>query len=613
LEQPIAFSALDRHFARFMTSLSGQSMPELYYASALLSHHVAQGHVCIDLSSWERRSIIVLGERSGAYAAPKLEDWQRKLSESPVVGTPGDFKPLILDHHCRLYLYRYWEYESILAQRIRRLALNSTGPAVLGPDKQTVARLFPGDSVQEPDWRKIAALIAGFKPLLVISGSPGTGKTTTVARILALLLEGAPSIKRRIALTAPTGKAAARLQESIRLAKADLDCETIIKERIPEKASTVHRLLGSLPHSPYFRHHQNNPLPVDVVVVDEASMLDLPLLSKLVQAMPDRASLILLGDKDQLASVEAGAVLGDLCGESPSGLFSHEMISKILPYGEQDLLKQVNLAEAPGLHDCIVELRKNYRFTGRSDIGKVSAAVNLGQGARLLASLKADACRDVRWFPLPKPDDLEKMFMPVLLDGYRRYLDLVQAAGAWDDIFEAFETFRILCALRQGPYGVTAVNRVIESILEAKRLIHRNGAFYSGQPVMITRNNPRLRLYNGDVGLILADPDKQGQLSAVFRDGPGHFRQLSVQRLPEYETVYAMTVHKSQGSEYSQVLLILSDTDSPVLTRELIYTGVTRARKNVLIWSAEDIFVAAVSRRIRRDSGLRDALWQHIG
>jgi exodeoxyribonuclease V alpha subunit len=609
LEYRLPFSALDRHFASFLTSISGQNVPELYYAAALLSHHVAQGHVCIDLSSWERRQIIALGERSDGFTAPKLKDWRTKLSDCQVVGMPGEFRPLILDEQSRLYFYRYWEYEQILAQRIRRLALYPSGPMVRHPDKRLVARLFPQEPAQQPDWQKIAALIACLKPFLVISGSPGTGKTTTVARILALLLEQTPSIKLRIALTAPTGKAAARLQEAISSAKDTLETEPMIKARIPEKASTVHRLLGSLPDSPYFRHHQKNPLPVDIVVVDEASMMDLPLLSKLVQAMPENASLIMLGDKNQLASVEAGAVLCDLCGESPSNLFSREMLNEIMPHGEEDLLRHINVAETPGIHDCIVELRKNYRFTGHSDIGKVSTAVSLGQGRQLLESLKARSCEDVLWFPLPKPHGLERMLEPVILSGFGNYMDLIHAAGAWDDIFEAFEGFRILCALRQGPFGVMAINQQIENILEAKRFINRSRAYYCGQPVMITLNNPQLRLYNGDVGLILADPDKNGELSAVFRDGPGHFRQFSVQRLPEYETVYAMTVHKSQGSEFDQVLLILSDTDSPVLTRELIYTGITRARKQVRIWSAEDVFISAISRCIQRTSGLRDALW----
>ena len=611
MEQQIPFSPLDRHFARFLTSLTGQNLPELYYASALLSHHVAEGHVCLDLKVWERRRIISGGERRDVFTAPKLKDWQTKLSHCPVVGMPGEFKPLILDGQSRLYLYRYWEYERILAERIKRLALHPPATMIRRPDIRAVERLFPGTFAQEPDWRKVAALMACFKPFLVISGSPGTGKTTTVAGILALFLEQAPATKQRIALAAPTGKAAARLQDAVRSAKQTLVCDLSITACIPENASTVHRLLGSLPGSPSFRHHQKNPLPLDIVVVDEASMLDLPLLSKLVQAIPDNARLILLGDKNQLASVEAGAVLGDLCGDSPANLFSRDMIQEIMPYTSGRLSDYVEIAEAPGIYDCIIELRKNYRFTGHSGIGQAGAAVNRGEGVQLLQALTVCPDEHVSWSPLPKPNQLEGILKPFVLNGFQNYLNLIHADAAWDDIFAAFERFRILCALRQGPFGVAAINQHIENILEAEHLISPGRPCYCGQPVMITRNNPQLRLYNGDVGLILADPDKKGRLSAVFPDGAGQHRLFSPQRLPEYETVYAMTIHKSQGSEFDEVLLVLPDHDAPILTRELAYTGITRARKQVRIWSAEGVFVSAVSRCIQRTSGLRDALWKN--
>jgi exodeoxyribonuclease V alpha subunit len=611
LEQILAFSALDRHFARFLTSLSGRETPELYYAAALLSHHVAEGHVCLDLRIWERRQIKTIDGRKDIYTAPKLTDWRTTLTNCPVVGKPGDFKPLILDDRCRLYLYRYWEYESLLADRIRQLVFQPSGSMIRRPDKHCLDRLFPATSGIEPDWQKMAALIACLKPFLVISGSPGTGKTTTVAGILALLLEHAPTTKLRIALTAPTGKAAARLQEAILSAKETLACEASIKACIPEKASTVHRLLGSLPGTSSFRRHQKNPLPVDIIVVDEASMMDMPLLSRLVQAMHEKTRLILVGDKNQLASVEAGAVLGDICGDFPGNLFSSEMIEEIRPYADDQFLQHVTAAETPGLHDCIIQLRKNYRFAGLSDIGKASAVVNRGEGAQLLESLSAHSCGGVDWSALPKLDELEGRLERIILNGFREYLDLIHTAGAWDDVFAAFERFRVLCALRQGPFGVVAINQRIESILEAKGLISRSRPFYCGQPVMITRNNTQLRLYNGDIGLILADPDKDGALSFFSPDGVGRYRRLSPQRLPDYETVYAMTVHKSQGSEFGRVLLLLSDTDAPLLTRELIYTGMTRARKQVHVWSDEKVFISATSRCIRRTSGLRDALWQN--
>lgn len=600
---------MDCHFARFLTSLSGKNIPELFYACALLSHHVAEGHICLDLKTWERRRIIADDECRDFFTAPKLKDWRVKLSDCQVVGMPGEFKPLILDEQSRLYLYRYWEYETILAERIKRFAFHPPGTMIRRPDIRCVARLFPGTFEQEPDWQKIAALMACFKPFLVVSGSPGTGKTTTVAGILALILEHAQATTQRVALAAPTGKAAARLQDAIRSAKQTLDCNPLIKACIPENASTVHRLLGSLPGASSFRYHQKNPLPVDMVVVDEASMLDLPLLSKLVQAMPEHARLILLGDKNQLASVEAGAVLGDLCGGSPANLFSREIIKEIMPYTGGQLVDFIETSELPGIYDCIIELRKNYRFTGHSGIGKAGAAINRGEGIMLMQALKARSDEHVLWISLPRPNKLERILKPFVLNGFKSYLDLVHAGEAWDDIFAAFERFRILCALRQGPFGVAAINQHIENILETEHLISPGRPCYCGQPVMINRNHAQLGLYNGDVGLILPDPDTNGELSAVFPDGGGRHRRFPPQRLPDYETVYAMTVHKSQGSEFDTVLLILSDHDAPILTRELVYTGITRARKQVQIWSAEDVFITAISRCIQRTSGLRDALW----
>ena len=449
-----------------------------------------------------------------------------------------------------------------------------------------------------------------FKRFTVISGSPGTGKTTTVAKILALLIDLDDSKKLRIALTAPTGKAAARLQESISRTKETLNCTNLVKAKIPDKATTIHRLLGSLFMSPYFRHNAGNPLPYDLIVIDEASMVDLPILSKLVQAMLPKSRLILLGDKNQLASVEAGAVLGDICGSTALNIFSRQLMDQFKPYTGEGFPADFRIIESPGLHDCMVELQENYRFAENSDIGQISAAINRGEGPQIIEALKNRYYKNIQWSILPKARELALKLKPWIVDGFRNYLILVGAHGRLDDIFDAFDQFRVLCALRQGPFGVSAVNPVIEKILAGEGMIRPEGRFYHGQPVMITRNNNQLKLFNGDVGLILSDDQKDGELSAVFRDGSDRFRRFSPQRLPEHETVYAMTVHKSQGSEFENVLFLLSDRDAPVLTRELIYTGMTRARNHVLLWSDETVFNASVLRQIQRSSGLQDALWQ---
>jgi exodeoxyribonuclease V alpha subunit len=609
LERQLSFSALDRHFSRFLTALSGRSTPDLYYASALLSRHVSEGHVCLDLSAWAGRRIVAGDAPDTAYTAPAAAAWRTILAESGVVGAPGEFKPLVLDDRFRLYFYRYWEYQTLLADRIRRLALRPLTPLIRRPDADSIAGCFSAADDPAPDWQKIAALMACLKPFLVITGSPGTGKTTVVARILSQILESAPAGGQRIALAAPTGKAAFRLQEAIRSVKRTLSCGPAVQAGIPETASTVHRLLGSLPGSSRFRHDRGNPLPFETVVIDEASMLDLPLLAKLVRALPETAGLILLGDKNQLASVEAGAVLSDICGPSPANRFSSDMIAALTPFTGASLYGSVATASAPGVHDCIIHLQTNYRFEGDSDIARISEAVNRGDGAQALKTMTFGSGKQVSWLSLPAPNEIERTLAPLILKGFRGYLELGRAGGAEEDIFAAFEGFRVLCALRQGPFGVETVNRRIENILQSERLIERRRPYYCGQPLMITRNHPQLGLYNGDIGLVLPDPDRDGELSAVFPEAPGSYRRFSPWRLPECETAYAITVHKSQGSEFDSVLLILSDQDAPVLSRELVYTGITRARKQVRIASAEQIFVSAVSRRIARTSGLQDALW----
>ena len=309
LQQGI-LSDLDIQLGRFMAKLSGGESPEIALAAAMASHYQGEGNICVDLSSVAGKPLLEDGTKP--FLFPELKKWQSILEKSPVVGRPGEFRPLILDGS-RLYLYRYWDYETKLANILKARTAGDWEKVDEGALKDGLARLFPEDGQEETDWQKVAAFTSVMKRFCVISGGPGTGKTFTVAKILALLLEQPGAEKIRIALAAPTGKAAARLQEAIKNSKEKLNCREEIKKLIPEEASTIHRLLGSVPDSPYFRHNAENPLSAEVVVVDEASMVDLALLSKLAQAVPPTARLILLGDKDQLASVEAGAVLGDIC------------------------------------------------------------------------------------------------------------------------------------------------------------------------------------------------------------------------------------------------------------------------------------------------------------
>lgn len=592
---------IDRHFADFICREAGKPSPALRLVASLASNAVGDGNICLDLAGIAGRDVRVDGDN---HALPSLGEVRGYLQGLPVVGRPGEFRPLVLDDADRLYLYRYWNYERDLAEVI----LHKAASTIDGIDETVIAdglrRLFPG-SGGETDWQKVAALAAVRKRFTVISGGPGTGKTSTVVKILALLLEQAGETPLRFALAAPTGKAAARLKESIRLMKEKLDCGDDVKARIPDEVTTIHRLLGAVGNSIRFRHSRENPLPHDAVIVDEASMVSLPLMAKLATALKPEARLILLGDRDQLASVEAGAVLGDICGGSRLEPFSGEFSAFAAKVAGETVPAGAGKKSLPPLADSLVVLKKNYRFGEASGIGEVSRAVNAGDWVQSVSLLGEGAGKDISMRSLPKAADLIKSLSGEVIEGYGRYL----AAETPGEALAAFDTFRILCAVRQGMHGVAGINRLVEEILAEKGLIEPRNRWYTGRPVMVTANDYGLKLFNGDVGLVLPDPELEGETRVFFPATDGGVRSFSPIRLPAHETVYAMTVHKSQGSEFERVLLMLQESDSQVLSRELVYTGITRAKAYVDIWGSEEVFRTAVSRQIQRTSGLRDALW----
>ncbi|SEM14435.1 DNA helicase/exodeoxyribonuclease V, alpha subunit [Syntrophus gentianae] len=631
------FSDLDRHFGRLMEKFSGRNNPAVFLAAALTSRSCRKGHVCLDLPGCAGKPVIAEVQEDGPAdfipdipegllpVCPSLSSWQEILRASPVVGRPGEYKPLILDDDGRLYLYRYWFYEDLLIRFLEGCADSHTEtdfreaeePVFNWPElEESLHRVFPGDwptseyigkKFEEPfpDMQRIAALAVLRKRFVVISGSPGTGKTTAAARILALLQRLKRGSNLRIALAAPTGKAAIRLEEAMKKA-----CGSFSPEFQPEKAMTLHRLLGVIPGSPYFRHNPDNPLPYDLVVVDEASMVDLPLMAKLVSALYPTSRLLLLGDRDQLASVEAGAVLGDLCGlvegensYSPAFL---ENIGKIA--GVPFVFPKTAGPQSP-LADSIIFLRKNYRFDKESGIGQLSSAVNQGNFEGALSILKSAHFADIGWQVLPESQNLGLGLKNAVLSYFKEYLQAVRNSEDLERLFTLFERFRILCAFRRGSFGVLAVNVLLENLLRSEGLIYGDGRWYPGRPVMITQNDYALELFNGDVGLTLPDRT-DGGLSVFFRDPEKGFRHFAPFRLPEHESVYAMTIHKSQGSEFDEVLMLLSDRETPLLTRELVYTGVTRAKKRLSLWGREDSLRKAISRRTERISGLRSALRQ---
>jgi exodeoxyribonuclease V alpha subunit len=567
---PSDIAPIDRRLAAFLAGMSTSGGEAVGRAVAALSRKVRLGNVCLPLSELDD---------------PSMAD---SLLRSGVVGRPGEPFPLVLDGAGRLYLHRMWRHEADVAEFFGGRAAAGPIPVDAARLGETLSRLFPPDGGAGPDRQREAAVAAASKPVYVVSGGPGTGKTTTVVKMLALMIEQANGAPLDIALSAPTGKAAARLRDAVAESAARLDISPEIRERLPRDASTLHRLLGSRGPGA-FRHDRDNPLPCDVVVVDEASMVDLPLMARLVGALPRDARLILLGDKDQLASVEAGAVFADLC-------------------------------EAKGaMSGCVSVLTRNYRFGDDSPIARAAKAIREGEGDAALALLRGGADGPIAWADLPDPAAMEAFLRPFVLDGYAPFLEASSPEGR----FRAFGRFRILAAHREGPHGVAGLNRIAERILAREGLIRpgRGGGYYPGQPILIASNDHALRLYNGNTGIVLPDDRDGGMLKAFFPDegrlrtavdtgdnGAGAqpaFRAVPLSRLPEHETAWATTVHKAQGEEFDEVLLVLGASSSGFVGRELIYTGVTRAKSKATVAASAPAFPQMVRQRIERVSGLR--------
>ena len=601
------FSDLDRHFAGFIEAQTGGDFPLLALAAALTSRTRTEGHICLDLQALSETPFPEKPvDGLNPLRLPGLTAWVKELRSSLVVGSPGQFCPFVMDAQHRLYLHRYWEYEQTLATEILKRSSDARDESNNQALGQKLKALFPPDSGGSANLQSVAAFAAARGKFCVISGGPGTGKTHTLVLIMALLLDLDPTRKLRIAVTAPTGKAATRIQESIRKIKVTLACSEEIKSQLPENATTIHRLLGYIPDSAYFRHNADNLLPFDVVAVDEASMVDLALMAKLFQAIPPSARVILLGDKDQLASVEAGAVLGDICSAVAVGSYSNQFSQHFEKLTDQRLPDDAGVKEMAALGDCVVQLKKNYRFGENSAIFRLSTAINGGRSEDVFAILRnssTEAESDLISKALPDRAQLKDALTEKVIAGFSEFLktsDPLQAIAA-------MHRFRVLCALRAGPFGVAGLNQMIEEILEEAGLINCQSPWYQHRPIMITRNDYNLKLFNGDNGVIFND-GLGGEPRAFFSGPDNNLRQFLPIRLPEHETAYSMTIHKSQGSEFDRILLLLPDRQSPVLTRELLYTAITRARNGVELWFEDQVFRSALSQRVRRTSGLCDSL-----
>ena len=645
--------ALDKAFVAFLHERDPQGDPLVLLAAALTSHQLGHGHVCLDLFETLKEPDFALSlppegdVQTGAMLLPSQllealdgDAWCTALHASPLVEHAGQSspdsasRPLVLSER-RLYLRRYWAYERRIDSALRQ---RLSAPEVIPDDLSARLNGLFGSPKADAliDWQKLACALATRGAFSIVTGGPGTGKTTTVVRLLALLQ--APAVEAgaplRIRLAAPTGKAAARLTESISLQVKSLEVDDKVRQKIPSDVTTVHRLLGSRPGTRHFRHHAGNRLPLDVLVVDEASMIDLEMMANLLDALPDHARLVLLGDKDQLASVEAGAVLGDLCRDAEAGWYTPHTREWLECVSGENLAASGLQQDLDGTHPLaqqVVMLRHSRRFGEGSGIGQLSRLVNQQQSHEARALLAASTHNDL--FTLPLKGEQDRAFERLALEGrgadakgYRHYLEVlrdqrpVADAGledpcwaAWaGKVLEAFETFQVLCAVRKGPWGVEGLNERITRSLFARKLIDSDQHWYEGRPVLMTRNDYGLGLMNGDIGIALRLAERDGltqrhvlRVAFARNDGQGGIRFVLPSRLNDVETVYAMTVHKSQGSEFSHTALVLPEALNPVLTKELIYTGITRAKHWFsLVEPRAGVFEEAVQRKVKRLSGL---------
>ncbi|GGA14166.1 exodeoxyribonuclease V subunit alpha [Dyella caseinilytica] len=633
---------LDLAFAQFLSERDPQADSRLLLLAALTSRLLGDGHPCLDLNALEA---LAAEHTWPSHWLDLLADIS--LSESPLLarsdGMPAN-APLVLDRH-RLYLRRYWRYECDVAQEI--LARLSSRPVDEERLQTELQHLFPTLRASHIEWPRVACALSLRGGFSVMTGGPGTGKTTTVVRLLGLLQtlqwrqQAAPL---RIRLAAPTGKAAARLNASIARQIAQLDVDESVRKAIPQQVETLHRLLGARPDSRRYTHDRRRPLHLDVLVIDEASMIDLEMMAAVLEALPSHAQLILLGDKDQLSSVEAGSVLGDLCRRAETGHYTPAVADWLRKISGDDIEAFVR-NDAQALDQHIAMLRHSHRFGATSGIGRLAAAVNAGHIEEVHALL-ASRSGDIAWLStdaertplatIAMDGDTDRFDLDAsgaTPQGFRFYLQRLRelrpgssedvvAHQAWaHNVLEAFNHFQLLCAVRQGPAGTERLNREIASSLHAAGWTESDRGWYEGRPVMMIRNDYSLGLMNGDVGITLRMPGSDGvvRLYVAFpvtrapqatsgQEESAHVRCVLPSRLGDVETVYAMTVHKSQGSEFEHTALVLPEEESLILTRELLYTGITRARRWLTLVGTPGSIEQALAQRTRRYSGLTERL-----
>lgn len=651
-QQKIAeLAAIDYFFAKEMiialsdTTAADEQVQILFHAFIALSVSLRAGHTCLPITEISDSHWATAFDEQGLCTHQGVifpsTDTLNSLLTALNIGA-NDAQPLVFENN-RLYMRRYYQFESELAHSIRSRLTSHT---VISVDKiiTIVEHLFPSnepqqDQLPEVDWQKIAVANAINKNFTVIAGGPGTGKTYTVTKLLAAILmlnensnpqEIESNEVLEISLVAPTGKAAQRLSESI--IKAISGFKGLIADEIlalmPTQAKTIHRLLGVIPNSPNFRHHQGNQLSCDVLLIDEVSMVDLPMMTRLFRAIKPDTKIILLGDADQLPSVAVGSVLADIAPR-PHGGYSDDNLKYLTQVCQLAPLQLKDSSECNNAvtHDHVSFLTKSRRFDGEGGIGKLAAYVIQGQAAQSWQLLNAVNSENLSTNQanhqvadqLSLVDHHLFTWLAPLVDKY--YRGIAQCSDI-DQAFTLLAKFRVLCVTRQGEFGVDALNLWIKEQLVSRYDLAQSG--YHGMPIMISENDYRLGLFNGDIGLLWRSED--GHLMAFFEsaeqvvinddlsqnDVPTQklsqhksYKILLPSRLPKYDSVYAMTIHKTQGSEFEHVAIVLpKQAEHQLLSRELLYTGITRAKEALTVVSNSQTWQHGVTTKIKRHSGL---------
>jgi exodeoxyribonuclease V alpha subunit len=646
-----ASDALARGFAKHLAAIAKRSgapaevVSPLEHAAYRVSLACSAGSVCVPLGDLlhggkaeletplEPRLQASLEPSLAPPLEPPLEaKWRSDLEAlrevlfaSNMLSTSHDpIRPLVIDEQDRLYLNRYFDYEERLA---RRLLQTYTGPkqAIDQSLKDFFQRLFPqqpkaGDA--KPDWQALAVALAINRGFTLISGGPGTGKTTSVLKLIICAKYMDPQC--RIRLAAPTGKAASRMLEALSKAAEDIGQTTersTVAEGIrttlelPKEAFTVHRLLGASSHADRFHYDRDHPLPLDLLIVDEASMLDLALTVQLIEAVPSTARIVFLGDKDQLAAVEAGAVFAELSASPCLSIACCEQLEQITGISATSYQHE---SPPDGLLDNVIWLRHNYRFAKHSDIDDLIGLINQGDAKTLIARLESGSYQNITWHDdtLPALSGHAKALLLEPMADYIKQLDTDR-----QDLFSLFDRlgrYKILCAERDGPRGVEAMNQLVNEAVQMEQRARGHAkrerfvgdaaqrTWYPGQCIMVLRNDYHLGRFNGDIGIVMANT--QGHPVVYFPDALEPDKAISLSRLSDYELSFALTVHKAQGSEFDHICLVLPNKTSPVVNKSLLYTAISRAKKSVSIIASEASLFEAIARPVKRYSGIRSRI-----